>query len=74
MAYLEILCCFAAGVFTGWLILARAPRWKRIIVPPQGRGPNADAEYNCAEMGGTRYAFTDEACDEANQRAAKVWP
>jgi hypothetical protein len=74
MNYLEIFCCFSAGVFVGWLILARAPRWKRIIVPPQGRGPNADAEYNGIQIEGERYAFTDEALDIASERAAKVWP
>jgi hypothetical protein len=75
MNYLEIFCCFCAGVFVGWLILARAPKWKRII-PDQKhfRGPNADVVYNGIQVEGEKYAFTDEALDVANQRAAKVWP
>ena len=75
MNYLEIICCFAAGVFTGWLILARAPKWKR-IVPDKAinRGPNADVVYNGIQIEGEKYAFTDEALDVASERAAKVWP
>ena len=74
MNYLEVLCCFSAGLFTGYLLFGSTVKWKRIIVKPDGRGPNADVAYNGIKVEKERYAFTDEALDIASERAAKVWP
>jgi hypothetical protein len=70
--YLEIICCFCAGVFVGWLILARAPKFVRVPAPESlDRGPRADLWYNRAVISGKGYQFTDEELARAASREDK---